>query len=288
LNRLYECALFLAGLAFGSFLNVCISRIPQDESIVRPRSRCPGCKAPIRWYDNIPLLSYFLLLGRCRDCGLRISARYPSVELLTGLAFVACYARFGVTGTTLKFCVFCFLLIGLIFMDAETGLLPREFTYTGIVLGLAFSWFVPVDAGGTSFLLYIYGKDVHNPRWLSPLDSLLGALIGAGFFYLVWALYYLVRKKHGIGFGDVALMGMAGAFLGLKLVVLVMMAAPLCGVLYVTAVLLSETLAPSRRPDADDRPILQREMPFGVFLGGCSLAVVFFGESVWRWYMGLF
>ena len=287
MNRLYECALFLAGLAFGSFLNVCISRIPEEESVVRPASRCPGCNAPIRWYDNIPLLSYFLLLGRCRDCGMRISARYPFVELLTALAFLGCYLRFGHTWLTVKFCVFCFLLIGLIFMDAETGLLPREFTYPGIVLGLAWSWFVPVDAGGTSFLLYIYGKDVQHPRWLSPLDSLVAALVGAGFFYLVWALYYLVRKKHGVGFGDVALMAMSGAFLGLKLVVLVIMAAPICGVIFVSSVLVTETLE-RRRQTSEDKPFLQREMAFGIFLGGCSLAAVFFGESVWRWYLGLF
>src|SRR5690349_19072527 len=131
--------LFLAGLAFGSFLNVCITRIPNDESVVRPRSHCPECGCEIRWYDNIPVASFFLLRGRCRDCRTAISYRFPAVELLTAIAFCACLLQFGATLLTLKYCIFCFLLIGLIFTDAETGLLVHEFTYTGIVLGLIFA-----------------------------------------------------------------------------------------------------------------------------------------------------
>ena len=131
LELAFECALFVIGLAFGSFLNVCISRIPRDESVISPRSRCPACGAFLRWHDNIPLLSWLLLRRRCRDCGSRISLRYPIVELLTAVLFTACYGSFGSTLVTVKLCIFCFLLVGLIFMDAETGLLPREFTYTG-------------------------------------------------------------------------------------------------------------------------------------------------------------
>ena len=125
MDRFLECVLFVVGLAFGSFLNVCISRIPHDESVVSPRSHCPACSAPIRWYDNIPLVNWLALRGRCRDCAWHIPLRYPVVELLTGVLFAACYVWFGPTWLTLKFCVFSFLILGLIFMDAETGLLPR-------------------------------------------------------------------------------------------------------------------------------------------------------------------
>lgn len=178
-----ECVLFVAGLAFGSFLNVCISRIPNDESVVTPRSHCRSCGALIGWRDNIPLLSWMMLRGRCRQCGARFSLRYPAVELLTALLFLACYLSFGWSLLTLKFCVFAFLLIGLIFMDAETGLLPREFTYGGIVLGLVFAWFVPTNFSLTALVLRAYGTQTHNAHFISLLDSLIGGLIGAGFFF---------------------------------------------------------------------------------------------------------
>jgi len=280
--------LFLAGLAFGSFLNVCISRIPRDESIVAPASHCPACGASIGWCDNIPLVSWFVLRGRCRHCGTRISLRYPAVELLTALLFTASYLSFGWTLLTLKFCVFGFLLIGLIFMDAETGLLPREFTYLGIVLGLVLSWIAPTDYAATEFLLTVYGKHVQNAHWLSLLDSALASLVGAGFFYLAWALYYVVRKKHGLGFGDIALIAMSGAFLGLKLTVLVIFCAPLVTVLYAAVLLGRELLASKAKPDAgvpDKGPFLSREIPFGVFLGACSLAAIFVGQAVCNWYL---
>ena len=284
--------LFIAGLAFGSFLNVCISRIPSDESVVAPPSRCPSCRTPIRWRDNIPVISWLLLRRRCRQCGTRISARYPAVELLTAALFIACYASFGWTLLTLKYCVFAFLLVGLIFMDAETGLLPREFTYPGIFLGLLFSCFAPTDYSGTAFLIHVYGK--HVPKavpWLALLDSALGCMVGAGFFYLAWALYYLVRKRHGVGFGDIALMAMSGAFLGLKLTLLVIFFSPILGALYAGFLLVTERLAGrfgAATRKAAAAPFLSREIPFGVFLGVSSLAVVFVGESVWKSYLGLY
>lgn len=291
MDRLLECVLFVVGLIFGSFLNVCISRIPRDESIISPRSRCPSCGAGIRWHDNVPLLSWILLRGRCRDCKHRISARYPAVELLTAIAFTVCVASFGVTWTTLKFSIFAFLLIGLIFMDAETGLLPREFTYTGFVMGIILSWVAHTDFAATVFLLQLFGRAVANPNVLSVIDAVLGAAVGAGFFYLAWALYYLVRKAHGLGFGDIALMAMAGAFLGLKTIVLVIVLAPLASVVYVGALLIRDSFrSPHQEVEAayDRAPFLKREIPFGVFLGACSLFVVFAGESVWRWYLRMF
>ena len=297
MNTFLECALFLFGLALGSFLNVCISRIPRDQSIIVPRSRCLACAAPIPWYDNIPLLSWVLLRGRCRGCGAGISWRYPAVEWLTAVLFVACFARFGFTWLTLKFCIFCFLLVGLIFMDAETGLLPREFTYTGIVLGLVLSWFALTDSAATAIFVRAYGiADRISSRQLSFLDSLMGALFGAGFFYLAWALYYLVRKRHGMGFGDIALMAMAGAFLGVKLSIFVLFTAPVLGALYAiawlvgTAAYRSATGSPG---DAQASPntremFLAGEFPFGVFLGICSLAAIFVGEAAWIRYLGFF
>ncbi len=291
----FECALFVVGLAFGSFLNVCISRIPRDQSVVAPRSHCPACGAVLRWHDNIPLLSWVLLRRRCRDCGGRISLRYPIVELLTAFLFTACYLSFGPTIIAAKFCIFCFLLVGLIFMDAETGLLPREFTYPGIMLGLALSWIIPTDSTGTQFLLRAFGVQL-SPRPLALLDSVLGAFVGAGFFYLAWALYYLLRKRHGMGFGDIALMAVAGTFLGLKLTLLVIFAAPLAGSIYAILLLVRGTsgTAPmggtsdGQAPPSTREMLLTQELPFGVFLGACSLATIFFGESIWRWYLGLF
>lgn len=291
-----ECALFVVGLAFGSFLNVCISRIPRDESVVRPPSHCRQCGSPIRWWHNIPVLGWLLLRGRCADCGERISLRYPGVELLTGLLFVACYADFGPTVVTFKMCLFCFLLVGLIFMDAETGLLVREFTYPGIALGLGLSWLAPTDSGGTKFLLQLFNLSAANPRLLSLLDALIAALASAAFFYLAWALYYLFRRRHGMGFGDIALMAMSGAFLGLKLAILVLFFAPLLAAVWGIVWVLATARNPSRTASGDkaedpspaDESVLHRELPFGVFLGGCSLLAIFFGEATWRWYFGFF
>ena len=304
-NLFYESVLFLAGLVFGSFLNVCITRIPRDESVIRPSSHCRGCGKPIRWFDNIPLLSYALLRGRCRSCGTRIPLRYPTVELLTGLLFAACFAWYGPTWLTLKLCIFCFLVTGLIFTDAETGLLVHEFTYPGIVLGLALAWIAPWDYSATQFLLLVFDKHIASIRWLSLLDSTIAALAGAGFFFLAWALYYLVRKRHGLGFGDIALMAMTGAFLGLKLTAFVIACAPIVTVFWALVLLVWEALRPSRSaPTAvavngkrrsgkkdspsKEQPFLQREIPFGVFLGICSLAAIFLGEAAWKWYLGRF
>ena len=335
---LYTCALFLAGLAFGSFLNVCITRIPRDESVVRPGSHCRACGAPIRWWHNVPVLGFLVLRGRCRDCGSPISLRYPAVEVLTAVVFAACYPWFGLTWMTLKFCVFGFLLVGLIFMDAETGLLPHEFTYPGIVLGLAFAWVAPGDSSGTWLLLLLFQKHVENVRALALLDSAAGALVGAAFFYFAWAVYWLVRKRHGLGFGDVALIAMTGAFLGLKLNLVVLVCGPILTLMYAIVLLIREAVRPrptvptdeglaastvstetlahgrevvaSAQPespqaaapqqtatmgDADaapdyeeEPPFLQRELPFGVFLGICALGTIFFGEAAWAWYLGRF
>jgi leader peptidase (prepilin peptidase)/N-methyltransferase len=283
--------LAIVGLVLGSFLNVCISRIPRDESIVSPRSCCPRCGRPIRWCHNIPVVSFVLLKGRCAECRQPISFRYPEVELLTAALFIGCCAKFGFTLELLKFSLFSFLLVGLIFMDAETGLLPREFTYSGIGLGLLFAWIVPGHGSGTEFLLALLGMHINlGVRQLSLLDSVIAIAFGAAFFYSIWAIYYLVRQRHGLGFGDIALIAMCGAFLGLKLTVFVLFAAPIVGSLFAIALLLrnafdraSPASGGQRRCTADMLRV--GEVPFGVFLGGCSLLAIFWGDAGWRYYL---
>src|SRR5215475_10905073 len=137
--------IFAFGLAFGSFLNVCIYRMPRGSSVVRPGSACPHCEKPIRFYDNVPVLSWIILRGRCRRCSASITPRYAVVELLTALLFLGCYWHFGLTLSLLKCSVFGFLLLGLIFTDAETHLLPDKLTLRGLALGLIFSLLVPVN-----------------------------------------------------------------------------------------------------------------------------------------------
>jgi leader peptidase (prepilin peptidase) / N-methyltransferase len=279
----------LAGLVFGSFLNVCITRIPQDESIITPGSRCPHCGKPIRWFHNVPVVSFLVLKGRCADCHERIAMRYPLVELLTAALFAACFAKFGLGLALLRFCVFAFLVIGLIFMDAETGLLPREFTYPGIAMGLLFAWIVPGDSRGTAFLLRMLGIQTNlTQRQMSVLDAIVAAVISAAFFYLVWAIYYLVRKRHGLGFGDIALMAMCGFFLGLKLTLFVLFSAPIFGVVYAVVLLVRNAVGRggSEGPQLTTGEMLRTgQVPFGVFLGTCALLAVFWGEAAWGFYL---
>ena len=287
MDRIYEGALFVLGLVFGSFLNVCISRIPRDQSVVTPRSHCPACGAPIRWRDNIPLLGWILLGGRCRDCHASISLRYPAVELLTAILFTACYVWFGPTWLTVKLCLFCFLLAGLLFMDAETGLLPREFTYPGMVLGLAFALFAATDDSATQLLLHAYSAHL-SPLQVSLLDSVLGALAGAGFFFIASGLYFLIRKRQGMGTGDFALMAMSGTFLGLKLTLLVIVLAPLLTTAYALIQIIRSTTSPEGNKTSLRDMLQSWEIPFGAFISASSLMVTFFGEAAWRWYMGFF
>jgi leader peptidase (prepilin peptidase) / N-methyltransferase len=287
LDQFFECVLFLLGLALGSFLNVCISRIPREQSIVTPRSHCPVCGASIRWYDNLPLLSWMFLHGRCRDCRAPISLRYLIVELLTAVLFVAFYVCFGPTWLTVKFCIFSFLLVGLLFMDAETGLLPREFTYPGIVLGLAFSRVAPTDSAGTQFLLRAYGVGLSTVQ-VSLLDSVLGALLGAGFFFVASGLYFLMRKRQGMGAGDFALIATAGAFLGLKLTLLVIFLAPLTATVYAFIRMAHHSIGSGGTRASVGEMLQSWEIPFGVFLSASSLLTAFFGGLLWRWYLGFF
>ena len=304
-------AIFLLGLAFGSFLNVCIYRLPLDLSVVTPRSACPRCKRLIAFYDNLPVVSWLLLRGRCRHCKTRISPRYLFVELLTAALFFGCYAYSGLTLTTLKYCVFGFLLLGLIFTDAETKLLPDKLTLPGLALGLLFSLLVPVHDVASQFLPGIVNLPVSADlagRLLSLLDSLLGAALGASFIYGAGAAYLRWRGAEGMGFGDVKLMAMVGAFLGMKLTIFTIFAASLAGSLFgLTTVLVVwikrthryqrrlSSLQAARRDPPKQSPqsrgwqsaqMVYRnyQMPFGVFLGSMALLALFMGNQFLRWY----
>lgn len=305
MDPIFASAIFLLGLAFGSFLNVCIYRLPLGLSVVKPRSRCPRCQRPIAFFDNIPLLSWLILGGRCRQCKAAISLRYLFIELLTGGVFLACYWHFGLTLATLKYCVFGFLLLGLIFTDAETKLLPDKLTLPGLGLGLLFSLFVPVNDLASQFLPGAvnlpFGSDL-VARLLSALDALLGAAVGAGFIYGAGAIYLRWRGIEGMGLGDVKLMAMVGAFVGIRLTVFTIFTASLVGSLFgVGTVLLvwvkrthrfmrSLANAPAaRRRGWQSAQMVYRfyQMPFGVFLGSMALVAFFFGNKFLHWYGGL-
>jgi leader peptidase (prepilin peptidase)/N-methyltransferase len=246
----------LFGLAFGSFLNVCIFRLPRHESILTPRSHCPACQHPIRWYDNLPLASYLLLGGRCRDCQARISSVYPLVEGLSALVLAAAYSRYGLSPEFVKVGAFGMILLILIFTDFLERRIPHPVTLFGIGLGLLFSFFTPVDSRPLEWLFSLRGWFIEGVT-SSLLGAVAGALAGGGLFYAVGeAFYYLGgRQKEYLGFGDVMLMLMVGAFLGPPLTLLTILLGSLGG----TIVALSCTLAsPRYRGYA---------WPYGTFLG---------------------
>ncbi|MGH9578482.1 MAG: prepilin peptidase [Terriglobales bacterium] len=300
-------AVFLFGLAFGSFLNVCIYRLPRGLSVVRPRSSCPGCNQSIGEMDNIPVLSWILLSGRCRNCKTRISSRYAVVELLTAFLFLFCFSTFGLTLPALKYSVFGFLLLGLIFTDAETKLLPDKLTLPGMALGFVFSLLVPVEDLASLLLPGLVRLPVSSDlaaRFYSLADSLLGAAIGASFIYGAGYLYLRVRGVEGMGFGDVKLMGLIGAFLGPRLTVLTLFAASMAGAIFGVSTMLVVWLKRTRRrmvrghePAAAARKRAWRsaqlvyryyEMPFGVFLGSMALLSAFLGDRFLAWYWGTY
>jgi len=297
-------ASFVFGLAFGSFLNVCIYRLPRGLSVTHPaRSICPNCQQKIASYDNVPVLSWLLLRGRCRRCKAAITPRYLLVELLTGMLFLGCYWHFGLTLAMVKFCGFGFLLLGLIFTDAETKLLPDKLTLPGLVLGLLFSLIVPVNDLASQVLSGIVSLPLSSDiSWhlLSFVDSLLGAVVGASFIYGAGAIYLRARGVEGMGFGDVKLMAMIGAFLGVKLTIFTLFTASIAGSLFGVGTVLvvwvkrtrrfmtrqHASLGAARKRAWQSAKTVYRhyEMPFGVFLGSMALIALFFGNQFLSWY----
>ncbi len=267
---------FIFGTLIGSFLNVCILRLPQDQSIVRPRSHCPHCGALIRAYDNIPVLSYFLLRGRCRDCRHVISPLYPFVEFLTGLVFFLCVWTFGLSWETFKYAVLASGLLVLIFTDIKFRLLPDEITLYGAAVGIIFSLLIPLRDNALQTFLFLISLSVHKvEHWipwadLSIINAVAGALFGAGILFLVGEIYYLVRRVEGMGMGDVKMMGMVGAFLGIKLTFLTIMFGSLLGTAFGMVGILRH------------RRDMQQELPYGTFLGCAALVMALYGGQVLR------
>jgi leader peptidase (prepilin peptidase)/N-methyltransferase len=258
----------LAGLLIGSFLNVCVFRLPRDLSVMKPaRSFCPFCEETIAWYDNIPVLSYVLLRAKCRRCGAHIPLRYPAVELATGIAFGICVKFFGVSPQALKYALFSAIIITLIASDFEERILPDEFTVGGAVIGLIMAWFVPLRGEFALFVIpYTWG-----PRWVSVGEALIGAGVSSGSIWFAGWAYEKVRHREGLGFGDVKMIFMIGAFLGLPGALLTLIAASLVGavggLLYIFL----------SKKDASTY-----ELPFGSFLGVAALAIAAYSEDFMR------
>jgi leader peptidase (prepilin peptidase) / N-methyltransferase len=268
-------AIFLLGLCIGSFLNVCIVRIPGGKSIVMPASACPKCGAPIRPYDNIPILSYLILRGKCRACHTRISLMYPAVEILNAVLYLICYLAFGLTVETLKWAIFASLLLILVFTDLRERILPDVVNFSGFALGLVLSLFLPPADGTALFLAnHLFAFPPPLPV-ISLVDALLGAAFGSGILWVVSEGYFRLRKREGMGLGDVKMMLMAGAFLGLKRTVLTILLGSVLGSVIGIAFIAI------RRKGTD------YELPFGTFLGAGALLVVFFGTPFVNWYMSL-
>lgn len=276
---------FLFGIVIGSFLNVCISRIPEGLSIVSPGSRCPRCEAPIKPYDNIPVLGWLLLRGRCRNCRLPISPMYPMVEFLTGVLFVLTYHTFGISLAAFKFLVFGCLVIILIVTDLRVRLLPDAVNWFGFGLALAFATRIPPDRGRD---IRVLAHPVH-PMLVGVLEALLGAAFGSFVLWGAAALYKLVRKREGMGMGDVKMMAMVGAFLGVRSAFLTILLGTLLGSVIGLATVAglflfgwnSDLAERAHRRGLGSTAALrwtiasQYQLPLGTFLGIAALAVVY-------------
>lgn len=271
----YPLIAFLYGLIVGSFLNVCIYRLPRDLSVVKPRSFCPGCQKLIVWYDNIPVLSYILLGRKCRHCGTAIPFRYPLVELLTGALFFFIVAALGPTGVAFKLCLLCALLVGLIFTDLDTLILPDELTLGGTAAGILFAWFVPVDDMVVRLAMAVAGFRP-GPHWASLAESVVGAVLPAGFLALGGWAFEKIRHKEGLGFGDVKMLAMVGAFLGLRAALLTLVVGSIAG----SVIGLIYIYATKKDPST-------YELPFGAFLGFAGILVALAGAPVIHWYWKL-
>lgn len=245
---------FLFGIMIGSFLNVCIYRIPRNLSIVSPASRCPSCNTPIKWYDNVPLLSYLLLAGKCRVCGSAISLRYPAVELLNGLLAVFVVYRFGFGLHSLVFGVLCAALIVITFIDIDYQIIPDAITLPGILIGIVAGSFIVPDPFLRSTLLGFR-------------NSVMGFLVGGGLFYLI-----AVVSRGGMGGGDIKMMAMVGALMGWKSVLLTIFLGSLTGAVF--GIFLMVTKGKGRKT----------KIPFGPFLALGTLVTLFFGQEISTWY----
>ena len=246
-----ETVLVLVGLCIGSFLNVCIHRLPQRTSIVFPASRCPSCQHALAWTDNIPVVSYLVLRGRCRYCQAPISARYPIIEALTCAVFVLHWYVFGPSPLLFVRLAFACALIVLFAIDLEHQILPNVITLPGIVVGFLCSLFL-------------------HP---GPVMSLAGIALGGGLLWAIAELWYRLRKVEAMGFGDVKMLAMVGAFLGVKLVVLTFVLSSMIGGVVATM------LVATRRAD------MATKVPFGTMLAAAALVASLYGDRIVDWYL---
>lgn len=264
----------LFGLVFGSFLNVCIARLPKGESIVLPRSHCPRCNHAIRWYDNVPLLSYLILRGRCRDCKVRISPLYPAIEALTATVLMLTLQVYGLGPEFIKYAVFAMIMIVLIFTDLLDRTLPHSVTILGMALGLIFSFLVPVDERPVGWILGHW--DIYlDGTAASVTGCVAGALAGGGLFYAVGETFYRLggKKKEYLGFGDVMLMLMAGTFFGVPLTLMTILLGSLVGSVLGVAML------------AVNSRYRSYPWPFGTFLGIAAIFAALYGNWLFDWYL---
>ncbi len=253
----------LFGLLVGSFLNVCIVRLPLEKSVVTPRSACPQCGSQLRWWHNVPVISFLLLRGRCAFCGKSISWQYPLVEILTSICLGLAVLTFGLTTAALLNAFFFCMVIVLVFIDLRERILPDPITLGGTVLGFLLAPLQSPELLGFTNL------------WEAYLQSALGILCGGGILWLVATLYLKFRGREGMGFGDIKMMAMVGAFLGWRLAWLTIFVGSLAGAL-IGAVFMYAS-----------RKSRNYELPFGTFLGLAAIIVTLWGNAWIDWYAAL-
>jgi leader peptidase (prepilin peptidase)/N-methyltransferase len=269
---------FLTGAVIGSFLNVCIARWPVEESVIRPPSRCPHCHTPIKWYDNVPILGWIWLGGKCRNCKAPISVVYPAVELVVALGWLLAALAWGPSLTAVRVAVFGTIMLGISITDAKTYLIPDGFTVFGLVFVL-----------GTAIFTALRG-DI-SP-FAGPWDAIIGACAGAGAIAIVGWLGEVVLKKEAMGFGDVTLMAVVGAALGPGRTLLVIFLGALVGAItFLFVVYPLVRFKAGRRgsqiemPLGDTKPSMP-QVPFGVFLAPAAVLALVFGQKLLDWYVG--
>lgn len=272
---------FGLGAIIGSFLNVVIHRVPNEQSIVFPNSACPGCGTPIKGYDNIPIISWLLLRGKCRACSNAISIRYPAVEFLNGLLFVLVYWQTGLTPMLPVNLAFVAAIVSLIFIDAEHMILPNVITYPLLMIALAVRISFPIVFATNYFsdtTFFPATLLAGQPAWLISLfGAIIGALVGGGSLWLVGAIWKKLRGVDAMGLGDVKMMFGVGALLGWRLSFLSIFLGAFSGAIIGLIVI-------ARQKDKD----LQTQIPFGIFLGMGSILALLFGEELISWYLRMF
>ncbi|MCP4641625.1 MAG: prepilin peptidase [bacterium] len=263
LNTFLAVVAFILGGMIGSFLNVCVYRIPKGESVIHPRSKCPNCGNMIVWYDNIPMVSWLILNARCRQCRTPISWQYPLVEAITATLFLLVYLRFGLVAATPVYLLLVASLVLVTFVDLTDWTIPDEVTLPGIPIGIACSVVAMIFPNSGFRLEYMY-NDV--------FDSVIGVVVGGGSLYLLDKLTLLILKKRGMGFGDVKLLAMLGAFLGWKGVILIIVVASFIGSFIGIAVV---GIQHARGKGEKDH-----YLPFGPYLALGGVVVLFFGSDI--------